>query len=536
MRRWNGWGDDSIDASLPRGAWSWLARQVGPGTAPRDASLAEAIAGLPRPRLEALGEFAADDPEDRLRHARGQSFPDWVSFRTGRMAWAPDGVAHPADREAVRSLIEFAERRRICLVPYGGGTSVCGHLTPAQSDTDGRPVVTVALDRMSGLQRLEPGSGLATFGAGTPGPAVEAALEQAGRTLGHFPQSFELSTVGGWVATRSVGQQSRGYGRIDELFAGGHLEAPAGSLDLAPFPASAAGPDVRQLVLGSEGRLGIVTDVVVRTRPLPEEERFVAAFLPDLETGIACCRELASGGLPLSMVRLSSPTETAATLAMAGRRPLLAVYRRYLGMRGLGGDRCLLVLGAGGPDWLVDGAIEDAMDVIRSHGGRGAPGAFASAWVRQRFRSAYLRNTLWSAGYGVDTIETAVTWDRLPALANGLATALNGGLESAGERALAYSHLSHVYDSGSSLYTTVVFRLARDPDETLERWAALKRLASETIVAGGGTISHQHGVGRDHLPYVAAEKGSLAIAARAAAIGRFDPNGTMNPGVLLPSR
>jgi alkyldihydroxyacetonephosphate synthase len=536
VRRWNGWGDDAVEASLPGGAWSWLERQVGAGTPSRDASLAEAIAALPPARLDALGPFAADDPEDRLRHARGQSFPDWLAVRTGRVGWAPDGVAHPADRAAVRSLIEFAERERIRLIPYGGGSSVCGHVTPVAGDTGDRPVVTVALDRMSGLQRLEPGSGLATFGAGTPGPAVEAALESAGRTLGHFPQSFELSTVGGWVATRSVGQQARGNGRMDELFAGGHLEAPAGSMDLAPFPASAAGPDVRQLVLGSEGRLGVLTDVVVRTRPLPEEERFVAAFLPDLDSGIAACRELAGIGLPLSMIRLSGPAETSTTLAMAGNRAMLAAYRRYLGARGIGGQRCLLILAASGQGWLVDGTIRAASDVVRRHGGRGAPGRFASGWVSQRFRSAYLRNTLWSAGYGVDTIETAVTWDRLPALTNRLATGLNGALEAAGERVLAYSHLSHVYASGSSLYTTVVFRLARDPDETIQRWTTIKRLASDTIVAGGGTISHQHGVGRDHLSYVATEKGALALEALRAAIASFDPNGTMNPGVLLPAR
>lgn len=541
MRRWNGWGDETISVPLGPDARSFLDRVVGPGRPEPDATWEATLAGMPPSALPETHPLVTTDPAERLRHARGQSLPDWIAMRSGRPGWVPDGVAHPADCDEIRALFRFAAERGCWLIPYGGGTSVTGHLTPPAG---GPPAVTVALDRLAGLYRLDDRSGLATFGAGTAGPAVEAALRARGRTLGHFPQSFELSTVGGWIATRSAGQQSLGYGRIEALFAGGHVEAPAGPLDLAPVPASAAGPDLRQLVLGSEGRLGILTEATVRTSPLPETERVVAGFLPDFDRGLAVARTLADERVPVSMVRLSTPHETTTVLTMAGHARALAVYRRYLRLRGIGPDRCLLLVAIGGNRALVRYATRQVERVARVHGGLMADGlvgrGFGRRWAADRFRSAYLRNTLWDAGYAVDTVETATTWDRLPNLALAVVQALRHGLESDAERVHAFSHCSHVYPSGSSLYTTYVFRRAADPDETLRRWAVLKSAASTAIVESGGTISHQHGVGRDHAPYLPGEIGPLGMAVLADAARRFDPDRIMNPGVLLgdevPSR
>jgi alkyldihydroxyacetonephosphate synthase len=534
VRRWNGWGDEAVSVPLGPDGRTFLDRVVGPGRPARDATLEATLTGLPPSALPEPHPLVTTDPEERLRHARGQSLPDWVAMRSGRPGWLPDGVAHPADHDEIRALFRFAAERGCRIVPYGGGTSVTGHLTPSSG---GPPTVTVALDRLVGLHRHDERSGLATFGAGTAGPAVEAALRARGRTLGHFPQSFEFSTVGGWVATRSAGQQSLGYGRIEALFAGGHLETPAGPLDFRPFPASAAGPDLRQLVLGSEGRFGILTDAIVRSSPLPEREQFVAAFMPDLDRGLAVARALADDRVPLSMVRLSTPQETATVMAMAAHRSILEVYRRYLRLRGIGPDRCLLLVALSGSLALVRYGAGQVGRVVRAHGGlvaRGVVGrSFGRRWAADRFRSAYLRNTLWDAGYAVDTVETATTWDRLPGLAVAVAQALRRGLESESERVHAFSHCSHVYPSGSSLYTTYVFRRATDPDETLRRWAVLKGAASRAIVDGGGTISHQHGVGRDHATYLPGEIGPLGIAVLADAARRLDPDGIMNPGALL---
>ncbi len=527
--RWNGWGDPAVTPSLSAHAAELLGALVGPGVPPHDASLTDVLGGIPASRLDPEPGLSLD-PEDRLRHARGQSLPDWIALRSGRLPAVPDAVAHPTDAADVRALLERARRAGWEVIPYGGGTSVVGGVTPIHLE---RPVLCVDLRGLAGLRALDADSGLATFGAGTIGPAVEAALAAHDLTLGHYPQSFEYSTLGGWIAARSVGQESIGYGRIDQLFAGGHVETPAGPLDLRPVPASAAGPDLREIVLGSEGRLGIVTDAVVRVVGRPARDQVRAYSVPDWEHALECSKRLARSGLDLSMIRVATPLETATTLAMTADDRARRWLRRYLGWRRQGPEPCLVLVGIHGPDRVVRATEGEVIRVVRAMGGVGLPGV-AAAWRRERFAAPYLRNALWEAGYAVDTLETAAPWSVLPALAAELGPSLRHGLETEGERVHAFSHLSHVYPSGSSLYTTYIYRLAADPEETLDRWRRLKRAASELIVAHGGTISHQHGVGRDHLAYLPAEKGALGLAGLRAAIEVFDPEGTMHRGVLLP--
>lgn len=517
-----------IETSLPPRALQLLESLVGPGTPPRDVTLDEVAAAVPASRL-APDPRVDDDPAVRVRHARGQSLPDWVALRSGRLGAVPDAVARPADAAAVADLFALAARTGAALLPYGGGTSVVGGVTVRPSD---RPVVTVDLGATAGLHALDETSGLATFGAGTTGPALEAALEPHGLTLGHFPQSFEASTVGGWVVTRSAGQQSRGFGRIEDLFAGGHLETPRGSFDLAPYPASAAGPDLREVVLGSEGRLGILTDVTVRASARPKLERFSAYLVPDWDRALLLARRLAQSGLPLSMVRVSTPLETATTFALGGDTRATGLLRRYLGWRGLGPERCLAIVGLTGHPSVVGSTARAVDDLVRGSNGVAGPG-IGSAWRHGRFSAPYLRNALWDAGYAVDTLETATDWTRLPDLAVALGRSLRHGLEASGERVHAFSHLSHGYPTGSSLYTSYVFRLTADPDETLERWRTLKTAASRVIVDHKATISHQHGVGVDHAPYLPAEKGTLGMEAIEAIVRTFDPEGRMARGALL---
>ncbi len=531
MRRWNGWGDESIHDELPPGGVAAIERAVGAATPPRDAALADVVAAVPATRLP-RHRLVVDEPEVRLRHARGQSLPDWVALRSGRLDAVPDGVAYPNEAAEVRELLSWAAAVEARVVAYGGGTSVVGGVTPI---ADGSPWLTVSLARLAGLRALDDASLLASFGAGTIGPDVEAALRARNLTLGHYPQSWELSTVGGWVATRSSGQQSAGYGRIEALFAGGTVEAPAGTLELPPHPASAAGPDLRHAILGSEGRLGIVTEATLRVAPLPEVEAFPALFFPDWEHALGFTRAMARARLPLAMVRTSTPAETWTNLALAGHARTLAALRRYLAARGAGPGRAMVLLGLVGRRRLAAAAFADVLAIGRRYGAVRAPATFGRQWQRNRFRTPYLRNTLWDAGYAVDTLETAVAWDRVPAMAAALAPAIRRGLADEDERVHAFTHLSHVYPTGSSLYTTFIFRLADDPDVTLERWRRLKALASDAIVRLGGTISHQHGVGTDHAPYLAAEKGELGMAALGDLARRFDPAGILHPGVLLPA-
>lgn len=529
MRRWNGWGDDTITYPLHAAPRQFLAELVGPGTPPRDATLEEVVATVPPTRLPPH-ELISDDPVERVRHARGQSLPDWIALRSGRIPAFPDGVAWPITDMEVRDLLRYAREAEIQVIPYGGGTSVVGHVNPLPGDA---PVLTMDLGRLNRLRRFDEISHLATFGAGITGPDLEAQLRARGCTLGHFPQSFELSTLGGWVVTRSSGQQSLGYGRIEGLFAGGRLESPVGKLELPSFPASAAGPDLREVILGSEGRLGILTEATVRVAPLPEMEAFHAVFFPDFECGRESVRETMQARLPLSMLRLSTAVETQTTLALAGHERLISALERLLTLRGVGDGKCMLLLGFTGRDALVKMARREALEIAGRHQGVHVGRTFGKEWHKSRFRTPYLRNTLWELGYAIDTLETATDWASIPAMVDAIESALRSGLEESGERVHVFTHLSHLYPYGCSIYTTYLYRLATDPDETLQRWQILKAAASQAIVAQGGTISHQHGVGTDHLPYLAAEKGELGMAAIRDLCRCFDPEGTMNPGKLV---
>jgi alkyldihydroxyacetonephosphate synthase len=530
-RRWNGWGDPGVETDLPPSAVAALVEAVGPATPPRDAALPDVLATIPSSRFGDDAPAGLDtDPEDRLRHARGQSLPDWIALRSGRVPAVPDAVARPATAADVRELLDRARRDGWTVIPHGGGTSVVGGVTVERCD---RPVVSLDLGRLAGLRGdPDPASGLATFGAGTTGPALEEALTGSGLTLGHYPQSFEFSTVGGWVATRSAGQESLGAGRIESLFAGGHVETPEGPLDLPPIPASAAGPDIRQLVLGSEGRLGVITDVVVRTMPRPERAIARAYSVPDEERAFELGRRLARAGLPLRFIRVSTTAETRATIAQVSDDRRRALLGRYMRWRRQGDGGAFVLVGMSGSDKVVRATEGEVGRLVHASRGIGLPGV-GTAWRRQRFASAYLRNALWDAGYASDTLETAVPWPAVAELAHTLETTLGDGLGSVDERALAFCHLSHLYPSGSSIYSTYVFRLADDPDATLERWRLLKTAASGAIVAAGGTISHQHGVGRDHTPYLPAEKGALGMGMLESVVRRVDPDGIMHRGVLL---
>lgn len=533
MRRWNGWGDDTFTYELPDSAVRYAREILGPGRPPQDAPLEVVLTQVPPSRLPEH-PLIHTHAETRVRHARGQSFPDWVAMRSGHVGAFPDGVAFPQSREDVRTLLDFAMRHDLAVIPYGGGSSVVGHVNPLP---DARPVLTVDMTRMNQLQALDPESQLATFGAGVSGPELEAQLRAHGYTLGHYPQSFEYSTLGGWIATRSSGQQSLRYGRIEKLFAGGQLETPAGTLELpAAFPASAAGPDLRELVLGSEGRLGILTAATVRVSPLPEKETFHAVFFPDFEAGRTAVREIVQAGIPLSMLRLSTPEETETTLAMAGHEVLLGTLKKYLALRGAGDKRCMLIVGVTGSEALTEAAAKAAFDITGRYDGVYATQTFGKTWHKDRFRSPYLRNALWEVGYGIDTLETATAWSNVPTMIAAIEEALRTTLWYKDEFVHVFTHLSHVYPYGSSIYVQFLFRLAADPEETLEGWRALKAAASETIVAHGGTISHQHGVGLDHAPYLQAEKGALGMQALRSALEVFDPQGVMNPGKLVSQR
>jgi alkyldihydroxyacetonephosphate synthase len=535
MRRWNGWGDESVAFALNEDALAFLARRIGAGTPVVDAAFGQACARIGASRLPAhrlIDRGLIDtSPEVRLRNALGQSLPDWLRLRYGVIETAPDGVAYPESAQDVRELFDYARACGASVIAQGGGTSVAGHLTAPHGV---QPVLAVNLTRLRQLHYLDTESQLATFGAGVFGPDLEAQLRARGYTLGHFPQSFEYSTLGGWIATRSSGQQSLRYGRIEQLFRGGSVETPAGTLDIPTFPASAAGTDLREMVLGSEGRLGILTEATVRVTPLPQYEAFHAVFFPDWTAAETAVRLVVQAGLSLSMLRLSNALETTTMLALAGHKKMISLLEGYLSLRGCKDGKCMLMVGVSGHKSLARTALREALALTLPHGGVHVGRYMGEKWKQNRFRNVYLRNAAWEHGYAIDTVETAVDWPRVEAMMHAVEAAAVGALALHGERVHTYTHLSHLYAQGASVYTTFVYRLAGDYASDLARWRALKRAASLAIVENGGTISHQHGVGSDHAPYLAAEKGELGISAIRALFAHFDPTQMMNPGKLLP--
>jgi alkyldihydroxyacetonephosphate synthase len=533
MRRWNGWGEEQTTYPLPVSARAYLNSVVGEGAHPSDASKEAALSSL-QPVHSVLSihphRLITTSAEERLRHARGQSLPDWVTMHTGLIDSAPDGVAYPLNNQDVCDLLDYAAQMEMRVIPYGGGTSVVGHINPPAGD---EPVLTIDLSHMDQLLDLDETNYLATFQAGICGPRLEQALKLRGYTLGHFPQSFELSTLGGWIATRSSGQQSYYYGRIEDLFAGGHLETPLGPLDMPTFPASAAGPDMRQLVLGSEGRLGVITTATVRIRPLPEFETFYGVFFRDWQSGIAALREIAQEKTCVSMLRLSDADETQTTLILSGKDDLVTWADHGLNALGYKMGRALLVFGVTGEAKSAHAARRRVVAIVRTHHGLYTGTTIGKLWRKSRFLTPYLRNTLWEHGYALDTLETVLAWSKIPNAADAIKGALRSGLVSIGERVLVFAHLSHVYRDGASLYVTYLFRRSTDPQDTIQRWLTLKNSATQSILRHGGTISHQHGVGIDHAQYLPAEKGLLGMKILDAVANAVDPQRIMNPGKLI---
>lgn len=528
MRRWNGWGGESEHNPLTAEARAFLKERVGEGTPNRDASRESVLLSLPATRFS--NPLFASDAATRLDHARGQSYRDWLALRYGKVGPVADAVALPSSREEADAVLAAAMQMGAVVIPYGGGTSVVGHLDVSQGD---RPTVNISLKNLNRLRSIDTRNSLASFEAGTPGPMVEAQLKQHGYLLGHFPQSYEYSTVGGWVVTRSSGQQSLRYGRIEQLFHSARLATPRGALTIGGLPASSAGPDLREALMGSEGRLGLVTEATVRIRPLPTHEDFHAVFFSHWDAAVEAVRALAQSDLQLSMLRLSNEVETETQLALAGHEKLITWLKRYLKMRKIGERPVMLLIGTTGSHRDVLRLKREALSIAKQHKGVNTGRAIGKGWAKNRFKGPYLRNSLWEVGYGADTVETCVSWAAATQTMRAIEAAAHQVFASFGERGHCFTHLSHVYRSGCSVYSTFVFRAGGDYERDFERWTLLKASVSAAIIANGGTISHQHGVGRDHAPYLVHEKGALGIDLIRAMAREFDPQGLMNPGKLF---
>jgi alkyldihydroxyacetonephosphate synthase len=538
--RWWGWGEDGHDAPLSSAAQALLAAEIGPlsGEHRHPVALEEvrlpeaALPGAVRERLIAVvgAEHVCEDRRARVTHAAGRGYHDLVRLRAGDASGAPDAVVYPGDAAEVAGVLRACAEAGVAVVPFGGGTSVVGGVEPLR----GRFCAVAVLDlaRLDRLVAVDPVSLTATVQAGVTGPQLEELLAEHELTLGHFPQSFEFSTVGGWVATRSAGQASTGYGRIDALVLALRVVTPSGELVMRAVPASAAGPDLRELLVGSEGTLGAIVEVTLRVRARPTVRRYEALSLPRYAAGVDAFRALVQDGDAPDVMRLSDPVETRVSLALSGGDGLATrALRAYLRARGHAGG-CLAIVGwAGTSEAGLRRRRTAAARTLRAHGAVALGTPIGHAWEHGRFAAPYLRDELLAHGVMVETLETATTWDRLLELHEAVATALDGALRERGTPPVAMSHVSHVYRAGASLYFTFVAR--QQAGAELEQWHAAKAAASEAILAHGGTITHHHAVGRDHAPWLPGEVGELGIELLRAAKATLDPAGIMNPGKLV---
>ena len=423
----------------------------------------------------------------------------------------------PATHHEVLLLLEICSEQRVAVGPFGGGTSVVGGLAPAAANFDG--VVALDLRRMNALLGLDEMSRLAEFEPGLRAPDAESLLGERGYTIGHFPQSFEYATLGGFAAARSSGQASAGYGRFDDLVLGLRLATPVGTLTLGRAPKSAAGPDLRQLILGSEGALGVITGLAVLVRPAPERRVYEGWRFASFAEGTAMMRKLAQDGPLPTVMRLSDEAETALNLP----RPDAVAA-------GASAGGSLAIIGfEGAPDEVelrqsrLRQLLIEAGAQLEDHVGAG--------WAQERYRAPYLRDSLLEAGALVETLETVTFWSSLEGLYAAVTTALRDSLAAGGTPPVILCHISHVYPAGASLYFTIAAAQAEDP---LAQWTAAKSAASDAILAAGGSITHHHGVGVDHRPWYEQEIGELGVGVLQAVKARVDPAGIMNPGVLLP--
>ncbi len=471
----------------------------------------------PPPALEG---YCTSDREARLLHARGRSYTDVVALRRGDFGAAPDVVATPRDATEVAAVLDWCADAGIACVPFGGGTSVVGGVTPPAGE---RPVVTLSTRGLRRVVEVDAVSRAARVQAGATGPEVEDGLRRHGFTLRFFPQSFELSTLGGWIATRAAGHYATGPTGIDDLVESVTAVTPTGLWSSRRLPRSGAGPSPDRLLLGSEGILGVVTEAWVRVLPRPQYRAAAAVSFPDFGAGAAAVRAVAHSGLTPANCRLLDPTE--ALLNGAGD-----------------GTGAVLLLGFESARAPVDAELHDAMALCRDHGGagevpgdKGSGGAdggnTAQRWRRAFLRAPYLRDALVGLGVLTETFETAVTWDRFAELHSAVIRATAQALAAVCGDGVVTCRLTHAYPDGAAPYFTVVAPARRGAEA--QQWAAVKRAAGDAILDAGGTITHHHAVGRDHRAWYDRQRPEPFARALAAAKAAVDPRDVLNPGVLL---
>jgi alkyldihydroxyacetonephosphate synthase len=517
LKHW-GWGyeDEQPSHEDVRAAAAFLSERLGFGSADPEQPVPLSQVSLPAPRLnapDALSSICFTDPYERALHSYGRSYSDIVRAFRGRFDHPPDVVARPRDEDEVRAVLDWALSEGAAVIPFGGGTSVVGGVEARVGDGY-RGVVTVDLKALDRVLEVDPISLAARIQAGASGPRLEAQLSEHGLTLRHFPQSFQFSTLGGWIATRAGGHFATLYTHIDDLVESVRALTPIGPWESRRLPGSGAGVSPDRLLIGSEGTLGLITEAWVRVRPRPAHRASAGVRFADFATGANAVRALSQSGLYPSNCRLIDAQE--AKLTGAGD-----------------GSHALLVLGFESADHDVENAMTLALHYCSDHGGsweRRGQGSVGN-WREAFLRAPYLRDTFVAMGVLSETFETAITWERFPAFHASVLERASAAVREVCGAGSVTCRFTHVYPDGPAPYYTILAPARRGGE--LEQWAEIKRAASDAVIDGGGTITHHHAVGRDHRPWYDRQRPGPFAAALRGAKAEIDPTGALNPGVLI---
>lgn len=541
--RWDAWGAYTEDFFLKdhiNEILNILRNDWGVSSLPRTPGVKMDDLKVPKSRLDknllaGLSKIlpVKTDLQERVFHSAGRSYYDVIRLRFNLLKDYVDGVVYPKTEEEISSLLLFCKTKKIAVVPFGGGSSVVGGVE-ARKGKQHKAVISVDMTDMKELVDIDPVSCTASFQAGIYGPVLENLLNERGFTLGHFPQSFEYSTLGGWIAARSSGQQSGKYGRIDKIINSARILTPNGTIETWKVPLSSAGPDMNQIISGSEGLLGIITQVTLKIQPLPKSRKYFGIVFPDFASGVGFIREANRKGLKLSMMRLSDKIETNqysrfGTIGKpmtAFRRFKYAMIEKILQWNDILDNRCALIGGVDSDEIEVERQIHEAKQTAKHHGGFFAGEGPGKNWLKSRYNMPFLRNHLLENGIGVDTLETVITYDRILTLHKHVEEAIKNTMQCT-----VMCHVSHSYADGASLYFTIIFPL--DLKDPCGQWMKMKKAASDAIYSSGGSISHHHGVGTDHQEWYLKQAGETAVTALKGLKNSLDKEGIMNPGKLF---
>lgn len=549
--KWWGWGSAGtrFDASDRPAFWPWVRSVVTLPERPVFPPMPREQIRLPPRRIHAPFEDAAvavlggaavrGDDEERLRHAYGRSLRDLIRLRACLFERVPDLILYPSSHDQVATLVELAVEHDVCLIPFGGGTNITGCVEA--KGRDDRVVVTLDLAQMNRLLAVDRESCTARFEAGVFGPDLETALAQHGLTLGHQPDSFQFSTLGGWLATRSAGTLSNAYGKIEDMVLSLRVVTPSGTIETRTVPACASGPDINRLLVGSEGVFGVITEAVVRVHPLPQFEDYRLMLFRSFPDGLAALRACQEAGCLPSLARLSDPRETELVFACRHATPgwkrwLQAPLKAYLRRRGYAAP-CAAVIAFEGPARTAATLHREAMRILRRFGAVDLGTGPGNRWRHSRYDLPYLRDYLLDYNLMCDSMETATVWSNLLPLVECVREATRAAAtETTGQAGYIGCHLSHFYPTGACVYFLfgAAARPGSSPESAIEQYAAIKARGTAAILAAGGTLTHHHSVGFEHLPWMTVEHSPAALNALRAVKAELDPTNLMNPGSLLP--